>query len=150
MPRKSSSGCASSCITSVRCGSVRRELARPQPLELAHADQRVVVDGVDVERVVRDQAVEVPELGDERLQHAELVHLEERLVRRGRAPRRMREERVGHARRRRARAASSGRRSRIELARRGRQRRRRGAAPRANTVDERRRVAPKTSRPVDR
>ena len=48
-------------------GQVRhglRELARPQAFELAHAHQRVVVDGVDVERVVRDQAVEVAELRD--------------------------------------------------------------------------------------
>ena len=80
MPRTSSSGRGTSCITCVRCGSVFGELARPQALELAHADQRVLVDGVDVERVVRDQAVEVPELGDRLLQHAEPVHLEERLV----------------------------------------------------------------------
>ena len=39
-----------------------RELALAQPLELAHADERVLVDGVDVERVVGDQALEVREL----------------------------------------------------------------------------------------
>ena len=56
-----------------------RELPLPQPLELAHADERVMVDGVDVERVVRDEPLEVAELREQRLQDAELVHLEQGL-----------------------------------------------------------------------
>ena len=81
MPRMRSSGCGSSRMT---CGQVRRdslELAAAQPLDLAHAEQRVLVDGVDVERVVLHEAARgAPNSGIRTLQHAELVHLDERLV----------------------------------------------------------------------
>ena len=66
-------------ITSV---SKRRDLlvlAAAQSLELAHADQRVLVDRVDVVQVALHQAVDASELGKEPAEHADLVHLAQRL-----------------------------------------------------------------------
>src|SRR6185503_2849774 len=45
-----------------------------KPLDLPQREQRVMVDGIDVKRVMADQALEVREFGHEDLENAELVH----------------------------------------------------------------------------
>ena len=50
------------------------ELARAQPLELAHRGQRMPVDGIDVVEVVQHARVEIAELRNHRAQHARAMH----------------------------------------------------------------------------
>ena len=56
------------------------EFCGAEPFELAHAHQRMLVGGVDVKWIVRDQTVEATELGDRFAQDPEGMHLEERFV----------------------------------------------------------------------
>jgi hypothetical protein len=49
--------------------------AGAQPLELADAHERMLVDGIDVVEVVLRHAEKLAELGNVRTEHAELVHL---------------------------------------------------------------------------
>ena len=55
-----------------RCGLL--ELARAQPFELAHRDQRMPIDGIDVVEVVQHARVEISELGNDRAEHARQMH----------------------------------------------------------------------------
>src|SRR5260370_41031231 len=50
------------------------ELATAQPLELAHRDQRMRIDRIDVVEVVQDARVEISELGNYRAENAGEMH----------------------------------------------------------------------------
>src|SRR5260370_40573626 len=60
-------------------GSRILELATAQALELAHRDQRMPIDSIDVVEVVQDARVEISELGNYRAEHAREMHRLERL-----------------------------------------------------------------------
>ena len=55
------------------------ELARAQAFELAHRNQRMPVDGVDMVEVVQNAGVEVAKLRDDRAEHARQMHRLERV-----------------------------------------------------------------------
>ena len=59
-------------------GSGILELAGAQAFELAHRNQRMPVNGVDMVEVVQNARVEVAELGDYRAEHARQMHRLER------------------------------------------------------------------------
>ena len=55
------------------------EFAGAQLLELAHRDQRMTIDGIDVVEVVQHARVEIAELGNDRAEHARPMHRFQRL-----------------------------------------------------------------------